>query len=433
MITPPDDARRSLAVIASVGGSPRPLAITIVEHRPSFVLFLCTNESVEQIPEIRRLIRELADGEDVAFADRKELIKDKDDLVGCFASARSCIQSVIDSGFPPDRLVVDYTGGTKSMSVALGLAAAVRQIPFSYVGGAERTKNGLGVVVDGAEVVFTGLNPFSLYAVEERRRIADLFNRYQFEAASHLASDVTTRTNLDPTLGESIAVLRQLADAYASWEKFQHKDAVNGLESAVERLDLLVKLANLAAYTAIKEHVEQNLGWLRELRRTSNGFTKPSAMMAADLLSNADRRACEGKYDDAVARLYRCVELIGQASVREAPLEIDSTSNVPAEKIPESLRADFVHRYTDTRGAKPKIKLGLVATFQLLAEVGHPRGLAYNEVRNALENNLMKRNDSILAHGLRPVERKDFDGLRDVVATFLGDVALASFPEIPSE
>jgi hypothetical protein len=40
-------------LIATVGGTPQPLITTIVEHKPEFVCFLCSQESVEKIKEIK--------------------------------------------------------------------------------------------------------------------------------------------------------------------------------------------------------------------------------------------------------------------------------------------------------------------------------------------------------------------------------------------
>ena len=48
-------------------------------------------------------------------------------------------------------VVVDYTGGTKTMSVALVLATIQFASTFTYVGGIDRTKDGLGIVINGKE------------------------------------------------------------------------------------------------------------------------------------------------------------------------------------------------------------------------------------------------------------------------------------------
>ncbi|OQX91368.1 MAG: hypothetical protein B6D58_08485, partial [candidate division Zixibacteria bacterium 4484_95] len=51
-------------------------------------------------------------------------------------------------------IVIDLTGGTKQMSAALALAATEQGLKVSYVGGEERTKDGLGTVVSGTEKIY---------------------------------------------------------------------------------------------------------------------------------------------------------------------------------------------------------------------------------------------------------------------------------------
>jgi len=47
-------------------------------------------------------------------------------------------------------------------------------------------------------------------------------------------------------------------------------------------------------------------------------------LLIADILNNARRRMKEGKYDDAMARLYRTVELIAQYRLK-MKYEIDTS------------------------------------------------------------------------------------------------------------
>jgi len=62
---------------------------------------------------------------------------------------------------------------------------------------------------------------------------------------------------------------------------------------------------------SLAEHLAGNkqfLGQLISNPKRENG--KPEPYYVADLINNAERRAEESKYDDAVARLYRTMELI---------------------------------------------------------------------------------------------------------------------------
>ena len=83
--------------------------------------------------------------------------------------------------------------------------------------------------------------------------------------------------------------------------------------------------------------------------------------LVVDLLNNASRRAEEGKYDDAVARLYRCIELIAQIKLKER-FGID-TSDVDLKLIPEEVK-DELERKRDEKG---RIKIGLSDSYKLLS------------------------------------------------------------------
>lgn len=70
----------------------------------------------------------------------------------------------------PKEVCVDYTGGTKTMSVALALATIEESCCYSYVGGGERSKGGVGVVIDGSEKMHFIDNPWDEIAQAEKGR-----------------------------------------------------------------------------------------------------------------------------------------------------------------------------------------------------------------------------------------------------------------------
>lgn len=119
--------------------------------------------------------------------------------------------------------------------------------------------------------------------------------------------------------------------------------------------------------------------------------------MIADLVNNAKRRIKEGKYDDATARLYRTIEMLGQWRLRKE-YGIDP-SDVDISKVPESLRKEYeTHR--DPRDGK--IKIGLQTCYKLLRTKNDKLGEAL-EKNTTLRGLLKERNESILAHGTKPI------------------------------
>jgi CRISPR-associated protein (TIGR02710 family) len=133
-------------------------------------------------------------------------------------------------------------------------------------------------------------------------------------------------------------------------------------------------------------------------------------VLVEDMLLNAERRAVQGRYDDAVARVYRALELIPHTRLREL-WEIDP-SDVDLEKMPAAKRSLIVTRELGER----KIQVPLLLSWQLLKD-DEAVGPWFPENRARMLNWLKFRNRSILAHGLQPIDagtysRARVDGMR---------------------
>ncbi|MCL6496005.1 MAG: TIGR02710 family CRISPR-associated protein [Ignavibacterium sp.] len=149
-----------------------------------------------------------------------------------------------------------------------------------------------------------------------------------------------------------------------------------------------------------------------------------------DLIANAQRRAAEGKYDDAVARLYRALEMLGQLEFQK---EFKcSTADVKIENIPEPFRADVYEKYLDKKDQK--IKIPLFGTFDLLANIHNKIGLEFISMSEEIKQILSQRNNSILAHGFIPLTEKDYSTAHQILEKFFTSVNitfnLISFPKI---
>jgi CRISPR-associated protein (TIGR02710 family) len=130
------------------------------------------------------------------------------------------------------------------------------------------------------------------------------------------------------------------------------------------------------------------------------------------LINNSIRRAEEYKYDDAIARLYRAFELIAQIRLSTYRLiSSDLDINVLLEK---NVNQEFIDSLEKTR-VDGKIKIGLIKDFEVLAELGDDLGLYFADNRNKINNLTIKRNNSILAHGLESLDKEDFDQFEELV------------------
>jgi CRISPR-associated protein (TIGR02710 family) len=408
------------ALIATVGGTPQPLIESIARHQPEFVCFVCSQESLDKIAEIKIALK--AKG-CLDFKDHKILIRDINDLTLCYQDTLNAWQEARDRDIAPGETLVDYTGGTKTMSVALGLVALTEGVSFSYVGGTQRAKEGLGIVLDGSEQIHTGASPWAIFAVREKRRIAEAFNHCRFETAIALITAVLESPASEAIKAE-LRILAAFCEAYSLWEKFDLKIASRKLKPAIEQMTAFLQLSPAPGYIEFLEQANRNLEWLREVSAESEEFKKPSDKMVIDLVANAERRAAEGKYDDAVARLYRALEMSGQVALRD--LDINDAGNVDPTVIPENLQTEYQQKYK-TNG---KLKLPSYAVFRLLNERQHPRGIAYFQADPPMDKLLSARNASILAHGMQPIKQEAYVSLRDKLFLFLQQPVLPVFPKL---
>lgn len=385
------------AMIVSLGGSPEPLIKTLSEQNPTIVCFLASQASVDFVGRIKEAVTQAG----VAFTrDHKVLVDDPDDLAHCYQKALTCADWVSAQGVPAAEVIVDYTGGTKTMSAAVVLATVSRGFRFSYVGGTQRTKGGVGIVESGSEVIHIGVNPWDLFAVQERQRLAQYFNSYQFVACRTLIQDVRDRLSVDEQ--RRFDVLNIVVEGYEAWESFNHRRGLKRLDEATAKLQQLVDLKAEGFLSAFLPQLAENRLFLQRLKDETRDFQQLHPLLLSDLLANAKRRIAAGKFDDAAARLYRLVEMIGQLETQQRYGV--KTDNFPLDQIPESLRADFERRYRSSRDGK--IKLGMEATYTILKEKGVEIGGRFFQERDRFDRLQQARNRSILAHGITPLEEE---------------------------
>ena len=124
---------------------------------------------------------------------------------------------------------------------------------------------------------------------------------------------------------------------------------------------------------------------------------KLSPENVVDMLEKARRRiADQGRYDDGVARLYRCVEMWHQWRLQGRGI---STEKVNWEKVDKEAR----ERFLNAAGlSEPPEELGLHHA-RLLDRILSGEVV---EDEAVLRDLLQKRNRSILAHGLEPIGRE---------------------------
>ncbi len=207
------------AALISVGGSPAPLLHVLRLHRPPHVWYFCSAGSRANADAIQAAL-------DWHPQARFIEVEPFEELGPCYRELRRKIPEILsETKVRPAEVLVDYTGGTKTMSAALVLATTEWFDRFSYVGGEQRERGGLGITVDGKERVRYEGNPWSDLAIREIERARDLWAGCQFEAAERALRAVVSRVP-HPLRFESVA---SVACAMAARHRLDFKEAVRVL------------------------------------------------------------------------------------------------------------------------------------------------------------------------------------------------------------
>lgn len=205
---------------------------------------------------------------------------------------------------------------------------------------------------------------------------------------------------------EVIEYLRDLSKALDAWDRFDHRQAWELIEPYRGRIAPAMPHLIPAILTLTTES------------------QKREPMRLFDLWLNAQRRAAQGRHDDAVARGYRFLEWSAQWLLRTR-CGID-TADVPMEKIPEGIVL--------SPNREGKHQAGLFAAWDLVGKLTQGKSAEFVAGnREKLRDHLQVRNHSILAHGFEPIsafEWEAFSGWIDsqVVPMLLAEVSEAKRP-----
>ena len=408
-------------LICTVGGAPEPIAASILAHRPERILFVVSAETRLSVTE--KVVPAVQAGETSLALDpgRFDFVElpSAQDFSFCVQELRAAygryVQSWLQRG-DGYLVTVDFTGGTKCMTAAMALAARRWNCHFSYVGGTERTKNGVGIVVSGKEQIIHSANPWDSLGFEAVDQAVILFNHGDLGAAARVLDH--TKQQASESVKRGLNTLQQLCEGYDLWDRFQHRDARSRL------LNSLRAPADLAAWFPASAQplictINSHIQCLERLPADPKAFVQ-------DLLANAQRCAARGRYDDGVARLYRACEAAAQFQLKENGLAEAADGKVAIELVPESLRLLWQSRVQDGR-----VSLGLQDDYLLLATDPLGKRFIELELNDRKKSPLNDRNNSILAHGQAPLSRQGYVNLFEAIMN-LTDTKESELPHFPT-
>jgi len=364
-----------ISVGTGIGDSPESIIhaikLSIKEKNPERIAFLVSPQSKKNAEEVAKMLN-LSENTFSFFE-----VSDSNDLDMAFSEAKKAINWLNSEGIPTEEVISDFTSGTKPMSSAIVLVSFLNNVErLSYVQG-KRVK---GIVVAGTERIIT-FSPILTFFEKCISQAKEYLKKYQYEAALKILKfPQTYKEILDEKEGKRVESLISLIRAYNYWDKFNHLYATGEFK----KID----------FSLFKEFKPTDVKILHIIGNAIKN-KKIKKEIIVDLFANAERRFKEGKYDDCVARLYRALEMLVQWRLKEK-FGLD-TGDIDLSKVPDK---EKWYNYKNPRDGK--IKLPLYASYELLKSLKDPIG---NEIEH-IEGLLSIRNNSILAHGVVPVEEK---------------------------
>lgn len=320
-------------------------------------------------------------------------ITSPDDLLRCRREIRLHLRAARRQ-YPRAVLVVNPTSGTKQMTAGAVLAALdVEAHMLDYITG-DRAD---GVVRTGTE----RLSALNLQRIHAERAAREALRLFQHGALAGAAVLLAPHRDLVPC---SHALLLALA----AWQRFDYRGALQA--------------------------VSQVSGpWLPPLRAALEQLAAsptPSLERAADMHNAAARTLDWRQAEEALAMLYRLVELCARLRLAELGVTPDTCTaecliNHPALNLPRRLAANLRSRQ-ETLDPDQPLLLGLQTSLDVLETTGF--ALSVRIRRNtALWNTLQLRNQTRYGHGTEFVDPRLVGRLLDAVE----DCARCEWPAFP--
>ncbi|MFI3157768.1 MAG: TIGR02710 family CRISPR-associated CARF protein [Methylococcaceae bacterium] len=401
-------------LICTVGGSHQPIVSAINEQRPDYVIFVCTGKdpatgrhgSSIQITGSGNCIKaqhlddkptlpNIPAQTGLTVEQHEVCCTLSDDLDRIYLDCSRAIDAALRR-FPNAKIIADYTGGTKSMSAGLVMAVLEHQdIELQLVTG---SRSDLIKVHDGSQYAACA----NIEQIRFERLIApyrQAWTRYAYSEAEAGLKQISAPRNNE--LRGQFSKFRDLSRAFAEWDNFNHWEAFAIIKCYASSLPSITNQA---------------------IARLNTNTAKREPAQLFDLYLNALRRADQGRYDDAIARIYRLIEWTAQWLLK-TQCGID-TANVEETAIPEGM--------TLTQN-----KAGLIDAWQLVKHKtsGEAARFIEREEKNLL-NHIKTRNNSILAHGFEPVKLSDWQPIQfwleqQFIPMLLAETSRVGIKELP--
>ncbi len=327
------------------------------------------------------------------------------------------LEAALDKFPKGSRVAIELTGGKKTMSGALAVAAGVLNIDLLYIDYTQYLPKIRKPRPESTYIHLVGNPlklPIDLFSQVEMAHAVSFFNVGKFDISQTLFEQAANRM-ATPRVAEVCADLSKL---YSFWNAFAFQETLLLSSSLFERI--------LRFYSQIVTILEFDMDLFR------NQMQNISKMAFGDRLSllwnfffSAERYEKNGQNDIAALLYYRTIESVFENALK------DCSENFNTEqpdysllgKNVEDILTNFIKyrkKTIKTDSNTPTSLPAQVAMFDALCLLGAINHSIANEIKGGRVMNIAKiRNRSIYAHGVQPIDMQSVKDIRKLATDTL--------------
>jgi tetratricopeptide (TPR) repeat protein len=363
----------------------------------------------------------------------------------------------------PKKVAIDITGGKKTMVSGAFTAAAIYGFDIWYVDSGEYDPI-LQTPVPGTERYIEVLNPLDVFSIKDRQNAENLFNNGRYQEAYELLNRAINLLKREEyadfikgtEIVQEVEKLYPWAQMYSHWDRMEYTEALTAMEQIGIsqddiRYEALETLASIdSTRKEIMEYLESEYKWIldvidndkdqppsdeelkrlkkqyyeseenlegeRNLEREANTRTLEKLyrdavndsdrfpfFFALDLYLSAIRLENRVRYDDALLRMNRAIEIWGQYCLYR-----DGSA--------EPLRPSWTKKI-----GKFRIKLPLSWKITDLMKKLSDLGRITKEQFNRIDERIEVRNNLSITHSIGNCNKDDLAALKEEANKILDD------------
>ncbi len=424
-------------MIFSVGTSYEPLVLSLNLFRPERILFLYTDKSLPYLEKVIKMCKLPMS----RFVRRRV---DENNPLDIYQE----VKNIYLEWNRPDQIYVDFTGGTKAMSVAAAMAGAMVDIQLVYIG-SDKYMVDFRKPEPGSEFVQFIANPYEVFGDLEIEKALELVKEYNYSGACQKLVELIDKVP-DPMVRQQLEFIYFLVHAYEFWDDLKFEEAWRQMQCLHKNLLRDSRRNERLVLLDFMEPIENQLMCLEKLtemkkilKEEGNFSVLQSQQHIVPLMFtmyiNAEIREVQSKYDMATLLWYRLLEMISQRRLALYNINVSQVDygkiRYDFEKLPQYEILDEQSRLEQYKKDVYEFKLkvfGRQSSMYLPDQISLLEGfiqlcvlkddlMLQKNVRpldqaRRIRSMVSLRNHSIFAHGLVPVHVEEYMKFKGFVA-----------------